>query len=304
MDSRDLHYFVVICESKSLSAASTLVGRSQPALSKCINRLETELGTRLFERDGRGLKLTAVGQVLLERARFLNAAVDEVVHELHDLSSGIAGSIRLGHTSSVIEPLLPSVLNRLRVEGPNISIKLSMGLNDELRAWLRAGHVDYILGPLQDSDREFKTLSITDDVVVVAAYRTHPLFATPKVELKDLARYMWALPPRGISTREWLDTRFAAANLPLPTVSIEYGMTSLMPSLLADTDILTFMSRDLLRQNRSAEGLRELPVPELMMRRRLGLIHRPTGHLSPAALLLFRVVESMCGPQTAVASTT
>jgi DNA-binding transcriptional LysR family regulator len=77
MDLRDLHCFETIAEMDHLGRAAKRVCRSAPALTKCIRRLERMFGAELFERAGRGIRLTPAGQVLLERARLLRIAMDD-----------------------------------------------------------------------------------------------------------------------------------------------------------------------------------------------------------------------------------
>jgi molybdenum-dependent DNA-binding transcriptional regulator ModE len=74
LDLRDLRYFEAIAEAGHLGRAAEKVHRSQPALTGCVRRLEEALGTALFERVGRGIRLTAAGEALARRARSLRVA--------------------------------------------------------------------------------------------------------------------------------------------------------------------------------------------------------------------------------------
>jgi DNA-binding transcriptional LysR family regulator len=96
MDAGDLRYFIAAAETGHLQQAAERVGRSQPALSKCIRRLEAEIGARLFEPSWRSLKLTEVGQVLLIRARGLVQDMQDTGREVGDMARGEAGYVRLG----------------------------------------------------------------------------------------------------------------------------------------------------------------------------------------------------------------
>lgn len=118
MDTRDLRYFIAAAESGHLHQAAERIGRSQPALSKCIRRLETELGARLFEPSGRGIKLTQVGHALLLRARLLLQGMQDTVREITDLAQGVAGHVRLGSGPTTAEWLLPSLFRRLLAKSP------------------------------------------------------------------------------------------------------------------------------------------------------------------------------------------
>ncbi|MDR8424744.1 LysR family transcriptional regulator, partial [Acinetobacter baumannii] len=74
---RDLKYFETVAELGHLGQAADKLGRTQPALTKAVQRLEAAFGSALFDRKGRGIRLTAVGEVLLARARLLRGATEE-----------------------------------------------------------------------------------------------------------------------------------------------------------------------------------------------------------------------------------
>jgi len=300
MDTRDLRYFEAICDAGSLSEASRKLFRTQPALSKSIRRLELEFGTRLFTREGGRLRLTDVGEMLLLRARMLNAAMAQTHSDLQQWSQGVEGNIRVGHTASALAGLIPLVLARLRKSAPGISVELSIGLNDDLRASLRAGRIDMILGPLLDDDADFTCHPILDDDVVISAWATHPLLQkSGTARLADLCEYEWILPPRNIATRIWIDALFERAGLRPPSVKVETGSTSALYGLLAQSELLTFTSRTQLLPQPNAAGICEIRVPHTIMPRQLGLVYRKTGHISPAALALVRVAREARPPSAA-----
>src|ERR1051326_6175519 len=96
MELRDLNYFQAVAETGHLGRAAQQLGRTQPALTKCIRRLEDALEAKLFERVGRGLKLTSVGEVLLARTLKLRNEMKTTVREVTDFAKGEAGHIRIG----------------------------------------------------------------------------------------------------------------------------------------------------------------------------------------------------------------
>ena len=86
MDLRDLRYFETIAELQHLGRASARLHRTQPALSSSIRRLEQDCGAALFERSGRGIRLTAAGHVLLKWAQRMRFDVEDAKRELSDLA--------------------------------------------------------------------------------------------------------------------------------------------------------------------------------------------------------------------------
>ncbi len=91
LDLRDLRYFETIAELGHLGQAAKRVHRTQPALTSCVRRLEAAFGTPLFERVGRGIRLTPAGALLLARAQRLRLAADETAREMEEVARGVTG---------------------------------------------------------------------------------------------------------------------------------------------------------------------------------------------------------------------
>src|SRR6185437_8541527 len=109
MDLRDLAYFEVIADLGHMGRAGDKLGRTQPALTKCIQRLEEIVGADLFERTGRGIKLTPVGEILLSRARRMRETMEESLREVTDFAAGAAGHVSIGCGATMGEYLLPQI---------------------------------------------------------------------------------------------------------------------------------------------------------------------------------------------------
>jgi DNA-binding transcriptional LysR family regulator len=97
-----------------------------------------------------------------------------------------------------------------------------------------------------------------------------------------LAACGWVMPPRGVAIRDWLDRTFEGRGLPPPKVEIDSGSISLMPRLIADTELLTFISRENLGAGSVMTLLRELEFAPTTLRREIGVVMRANGYLSPA----------------------
>ncbi|CAN5593470.1 hypothetical protein BH10PSE18_BH10PSE18_21830 [soil metagenome] len=213
---RDLRYFETAAELGHLGQAADQLARSQPALTKCIQRLEEAFGSPLFERVGRGIRLTPVGEVLLARARLLRGHAEEAMREVRGFAQGHAGHVRIGSGPVAADHLLPELCSLALADDSKTTIGIVVGPSFELRDQLREGRIDILIGLTTDGDPDFETHPIVEDVVVVAASRTHPVFAQPRVTMESLLAYAWALPGPNIPSRQWLDTSFSSAGLARP----------------------------------------------------------------------------------------
>lgn len=290
MDLRDLTYFETIAELGHLGRAAERLNRSQPALTKSIQRLEESFGTKLFQRDGRRIKLTPVGELLQARGKVLQQSIAQTQREVRDFASGAVGDIRLGCAATMAEYLLPELTNTLLKRSPQVTLKLVIGQDDMLREQLRSGDLDMIICAQRSAEEEFTFYPILTDEAVVIASRNHPIFKAP-FEMKDLCRYRWVLPPAGVSSRIWVDDAFARHDLPLPEVQIEANSISLLPRLIAQTSLLSFIARETLEFGKNMQDLREVMLEQTTMARTICVMLRREGYLSPAAHAMVQMLR-------------
>ncbi|MDF0732063.1 LysR family transcriptional regulator [Pseudomonas entomophila] len=281
MDLRDLTYFQTIAEIGHLGRAAEKLNRSQPALSKSIQRLEESLGTRLFQRDGRRIKLTDVGALLLARGKQLQLDIAQTEREVRDFASGLVGNIRLGCAASMAEHLLPQLAAALLERAPELTLKLTIGQDDVLKESLVSGRLDAIICTLIVEDPKFRSYPILQDEAVVVASAEHPVFDGP-IALKDLCQYRWVLGGPTVTARRWIDNVFVEHQLPPPQVQIETNSISLLPRLIAQTRLLSFAARETLEHGLGTSWLREVSLAETTMSRTVAVSVRAEGYLPPA----------------------
>ncbi|MFC7399080.1 LysR family transcriptional regulator [Chelatococcus sp. GCM10030263] len=282
MDLRDLAYFEVIADAGNLRVAAEKLGRTKPALTKCIHRLESAIGGELFERAGRGIVLTVLGSVLLERARYLRAEVAEVRRELHDRAQGSAGHVRIGAGAVTANSLLPPVVSALLAQSPAVTLEIVVGMGDVLREALRRGEIDIIVSSVSwEQDGTFAVEVLCDDEVVVVANPRHELFRRA-VDLPVLARYKWVLSRQSVANRQWLERVFLAKGLPAPVVQIETNSIQELPRLISETNLLSFTSTRGLGAPARSAPLRAIRLEETTLRRKLGFMTRRDSYVAPA----------------------
>lgn len=279
LDLRDLRYFETIAETGHVGRAAKKLFRTQPALTGAVRRLEETLGTRLFERVGRGIRLTDAGAALQARARALRIASEEAIREVTELGRGVAGVVRIGTVPTVARFLLPPLCREFLHDAPSVTFKTVIGHDVLLRAALKAGELDVVVSFASRADSETAAHPILEDECVVVASRTHPLFRK-RARMQDLLDYRWVLAGPAVSTREWLDHAFHSRGMPAPAVQIETNLLLLLPPLIERNNLLSFLSR---RHLQRGSLLKEVPLKETTMHRRFVVSYRKDGYLSPAA---------------------
>ena len=291
MDLRDLRYFEIMAELQHVGRAAERLHRTQPALTSCIRRLEEEFGIPLFEKAGRGIRLSSAGKILLKWAQRMRFDAEDARREMANLGKGLSGHVRVGIVPTAAQFVLPPVARKLLREAPNVTLKTVVGLIDTLKPLLLAGELDLMVGTESVAEQGLVSQPLAEDCIVVAASANHELFGT-KPRLKDLTRYRWALQPPGAPTRDWLDHTFDRKRLPRPHVQVESTMLLMLPTLIAETGLLSFISRHHLKANRSGARLKEVPIAEATMRRRMVVTYREQSYLSPAAMRLVRLLDA------------
>lgn len=280
MDIRDLRYFLTCAELGHIEKAARRIGRTQPALTKSIRRLEAELKTRLFEKDGRGLRLTPMGQSLMAHARRLLQGVNEAMREVTEVAHGSIGHVRIGAAPTMAEWILPGLLRDALADTPELTFHIKVGLGEGLRQDLRDGSLDFVLAPsLPAESPDFHATPIIDDVMVVAARPQHPLIRR-NVSFNDLAAYRWLL-PIGTSV-DWITQAFGRHGLGAPPLQVEVSSILVLRRVVGLSDLLTFISRRDLNGGPTAE-LVEVDVPELQLPRLFDLITYREAYMAIAA---------------------
>lgn len=205
------------------------------------------------------------------------------------IGHGLAGNIRIGIVPTAAQFLLPAAARTLLQEAPDVTLQTVVGLVDTLQPMLHDGKIDMMIGTETPAEDGFVTTLLAEDAIVVAARVGHELFrGSPK--LKDLVDYRWALQPPGAPTRDWLDHAFDRRRLPRPRVQVESTMLLMLPTLIQETGLLSFISRHHLVQRGAKHGLREVPIRETTMMRRLVVTHRKNSYLPPASARLIALL--------------
>lgn len=189
MDLSQLAYFRAAAQLEHFSRAADTMHVAQPALSRQIRTLETELGVALFDRVGRGVRLTAAGRAILPRVERVLAETDAIGRDVRALLELESGLVALGFLHSIGAHLLPGILAAFRARHPAIGFTLHEGPYSDLEERVRRGDLDLaISSPLPSGDDDLLTTYLLRDDLVVALPPHHPQAAHDEVRLAALAR--------------------------------------------------------------------------------------------------------------------
>jgi DNA-binding transcriptional LysR family regulator len=140
-----LRHLISLAQTGSFSKSALAVFLTQPALSRSIRALEAELGQPLFDRIGRHSEVTPFGREVVERARQLVLAADDLLESGQQLASGMAGSLRLGLGSGPGALLMTPLLMRMAQQHPQLHLEISRGRTELLERSLRERAIDALV---------------------------------------------------------------------------------------------------------------------------------------------------------------
>jgi len=140
-----LRHLISLAQTGSFSKSAVAVFLTQPALSRSIRALETELGQPLFDRIGRHSEVTPFGREVVERARQLVLAADDLRESGQQLARGMAGSLRIGLGSGPGALLMTPLLMQMATQHPQLHLEISRGRTDLLERSLRERAIDALV---------------------------------------------------------------------------------------------------------------------------------------------------------------
>jgi DNA-binding transcriptional LysR family regulator len=197
MDLRFLNYFVVVAEEENIHRAASRLNISQPPLSVAMKQLEANIGVDLFDRVGRGIKLTAAGQNFLNQARQIIKDYDQAKQRTFNIGQGIEGHIKIGFVSSSITGVLQDYVSHLKTEMPKFQISMAQSKNSLIPLQLLSREIDVGILRLPEKMPEgLKIISEKKEHWSLAVPKSHRFSTRESISLEELAEESLIFYPR------------------------------------------------------------------------------------------------------------
>lgn len=283
---RAAQLFLTAAETGTLTAAADRLNISQPAATKALAGLEARLGGALFDRRGRRLALTGLGEALLPRARALVQQGADLEAEALRWRTGEAGALTLGVGPSVEYRLLPEAVAAFFKEGRRVRLTVRAGPSTELIGALRAGKLDLVaadIGSALDDDGLI-AIPLPEESIGAAARADHPVLAGSPIAAFPVAS---ATPPDRL------------LNAPMPwgrrSPDIVCDDYTVLARACAASDHILAAPTPVIERVCREHGLTRLKTPDSALRVKPALIRR-AGAPASAAL------DALCDCFLAVAT--
>ncbi len=205
MDLKQLKTFIYLAEAGSLSRASDRLRIAQPALSRHIKLLESEIGVTLFARHARGMDLTEEGKQLLSRVSGLIRQLEQSVYDIRSIHTEVSGNVALGLMPTVTTVLAVRLVERVARDLPQVSLRLVEGYSVHLIEWLQRGDIDltFLYGPSGDFHLRTQEL-LHEDVILISPSGSLP-DTGPEISIEEVAGLELVLPSRPYGVRLAVD---------------------------------------------------------------------------------------------------
>ena len=209
---RLLRYVDEVARTGSIRKAAERLNLTASALNRRVQDIEDDLGTQIFERLPRGVRLNAAGELLIRHIRSQLADMNRVRSQIEDLSGFRRGTVSIACSQALAYELLPIAIAAYRREFPLVEFDVQVrDHTDALRA-LGAFEVDLALVFRPSVMADFQVLASAEQRVVAIMAADHPLAAAASVRLRDCATFSLALPDRSYGGRQLLDEATARSS--------------------------------------------------------------------------------------------
>jgi LysR family nitrogen assimilation transcriptional regulator len=274
VELRALKCFVWVADLGSITRAAAELGIVQPALSRQIQRVESELGTALFDRLPRGVQLTPAGRQFLEHARRILREVERAKSELRVRPAAVKGRVALGISPTLAPVIAPGCLERVRRYLPDVTLRVVEGFSPILYDRMVAGQLDIALLTNPPASGLLRFLPLVSEQIVVVSPPGERRFYT----LEELCREPLTL-SSGIRTVVDDQIRTHGKRL---EVAAEVDSIEAIRRLLLRGSALTLMPVSTFRDDIDAGRLDALPIVDMNVHRLLVMATRAAGKLLPA----------------------
>lgn len=212
MEVADAKAFLVLAEELHFGRAAQRLQMGQPPLSRLIQKLERSVGTELFKRTSRQVELTVAGQTLIEPARELIAASERALESVKSTLTGQIGTVSLGFAGASSNAEVAALARQLAINAPRLrfEVQSSQFADDALKKVLDKS-LDFSIGLWEFLPSELDALHLSDDDVLIALHKNHPLAKHEHISMRELAQDPWINLPGGYNSA--LQNRFRSLSL-------------------------------------------------------------------------------------------
>ena len=290
MVSYELKIFEAVAKHGGFNRASKHLRLSQPAVSVNIQKLEAELGIKLFERLGRSIQLTDAGRIVHEYVQRMNGLSTEMQQAIERTRGVEVGPLRCGAATTVGIYLLPKILVQFKKRFPNVETQLSLDHSRNVEEKVLANELD--LGFVNDSfepSPRLETRNSFKDELVMITLRRHPFAANGKVSARKAGELPLIMGPKNSHTRKIIEQHLDRAGIAYRCV-MEVDNTEVIKAAVSEGLGVSILSLARIQQEIKTGLLMPVRISGLTIGRQFKLIMLKNKSLSDPLRALLKLL--------------
>lgn len=273
-DLSDLYAFRALVEYGNFRIAAESICLSQSALSRRIDKLETALGLKLFERTTRRVMLTLKGQAFAERSTQLLADLEAVMADLSEVSAVRTGLVTVACVPSAAYYFMPRVIRSFQARYPRVRVKLIDSSAGNVYDAVVSGQADFGLSFSTGSQPDMAFLPLLEDRYVAACRHDHPLASRKSISWREFYQHDWVGLDKTSGNRNVLDRALAHIAPAKPSICETRHVTTLLGMVEAGLGIAAVPAMSLPISEPSA--LTSVALVDPLVNRTVGLLKKHT----------------------------
>lgn len=291
MDLLQLEHFLAVVDERTFTRAAERVGRTQPAVSQSVKKLEDEVGAPLFARDVHDVSLTEAGRVLADYARRMVNLRDEAMRQVAGVKALKSGTLSIAAHESAAVYLLPAALRAYLRKFPDIKVGIYQSRLAEIPRQVMDRQVDVGFVKDEPAFHELQSVEVHADEMICIASPNHRLAAKQPVSVRDLEAERFVLHHLCGATADAILRLFEQHAMRCRVVAEVWSFENIK-SFVQEEVGLAIVPGVTVRQELAEGTLVRLPLRELAIPRRTLMIYRDQGYVSDSARELIKVVRA------------
>ncbi|WP_182199698.1 LysR family transcriptional regulator [Paraliobacillus salinarum] len=290
MEFRQLQYFLEVGKRQSISRAAEALHVSQPALSKMIKNLETELGMTLLLRTNKASELTDAGMVVFEYAKKMNEQIEDMMTILHDLTDLKRGEIHFGLPPIIGSLFFPNVLATFHQAYPNIKITITEHGGAKVVRSVADGELDLGVTVLPIDESQFEIFPFFKENMQLIVHRDHAFAARQTVDLSELENEEFIFYHEDFALHDMIWQRFLDAGYE-PNILFKSSQWDLMSEMVAANLGIAILPESICKKVKN-QAIQAIDLtPEIPWN--LAIIKKKDKYLSHAGQRFIHFIQSL-----------
>lgn len=286
MELTEIEAFVAIAQHRTFTRAAAVLGISQPAISRRITLLESDLGAPLFERLRQGVLLTDAGQAFLPHAQAILARLRDGLEAVHDLEANQRGTVSLALVGTLASTSLVSRLRDFRERYPHIRLTISTATSNHVSRLVGSGQAHLGLRYFEDRSSDIESTPIATERLVIVRAPDSGLGADGEIDVETVAGQPWVTFPMdagssGEGFTRALEAHFHRHGLELAE-RIEIDSLTAQKRMIEAGFGLGMVPESAIDEELRLGTLEVLAIDDLQATIPIHILRRASGYTSPA----------------------